>query len=115
MSHEKITSTQMLLPLFLLSFVVVAFLGFQTSALVGDRTALGEAYTQQEKPLEEVGKVKTQVNALAVGTLKLSQQGDKNAETIIEQLKKAGIDVRDQPSAQPGAGAPPSPALAPSK
>ncbi len=107
MSHEKITTSQLLLPLFLLTLVVTIFLGFQSTLLVSDRSALQIARTQQEKPLEQLAKVKAQVNALAVGTLKLSKEGNKDAQNIVAQLKKAGIDINDQaPPPVPATGTP---------
>ncbi len=103
MASDKITPTHILLPVSMLSFVMALFLGFQTTLLVSDRTSLHAAHQQQEKPLEEVAKIKTQVNALAIGTLKLSEQGNKDAQTIIAALKKNGIDVTDKPAQASGA------------
>jgi len=109
---DKITATQLLFPLSLVSFVLVVFLGFQTTLLLSDRAALQQLRMGQDKPLEQVAKVKEQVNALAVGTLKLAKGGNKNAENIIGQMKKAGIDIQDQ--APPGAaGQQPAPQPSP--
>ena len=106
MPSDKILPIQILLPVLLLSLAILGSFAFQSVILVGDHKALTSAYEQQEKPLQEVEKIRTQVSALATGTLKLAQQGDKNAETIIDQLKKAGIKVVDQPpTAAPVAGA----------
>lgn len=101
MASDKITAAQLALPVSLICLVVTGFLGFQTSLLVSDRTSLHQAYEQQQKGVEQVEKVKAQLNTLAVGTLKLSRQGNKDAENIIIQLKKAGIDVTDQSSPAP--------------
>jgi preprotein translocase subunit SecF len=111
MASDKLTTGQVLFPVALLSLVVTIFLGFQTTMLFSDRNQLQLAHTQQDKPLEQVGKIKAQLNALATGTLKLSEQGNKDAQNIIAELKKAGIDVSDQPQgqpAQPAMTAPPS-------
>jgi len=105
MASDKITATQLALPVFLLTVAVTGFLAFQTTLLVSDRSGLHQAYTQQDKPLEQIAKIKAQLNALAIGTLKLSQQGNKDAEIIITQMKKAGIDVSDQaPAEAPATG-----------
>ena len=103
MSSEKITAAQVLFPVTLISLVLVVFLGFQTTLLVTDREGLHQAQAGQDKPLQQIEKVKAQVNALAVGTLQLSKQGNKDAQTIIAALKKNGIDVSDQ---QPAGSAP---------
>jgi len=113
MASDKITNTQILLPVFLLSFVVTLFLGFQTTLLVGDHSALKVARAQQDKPLEQLAKVKAQVNALAVGTLHLSKDGNKDAQVIIADLKKAGVDVSDQGTPPGGTAMPTAPAVNP--
>lgn len=96
---DKVTPSQVLLPVLLLSLTFAVFQGFQTKMLVSDKDSLNQAYTQQDKQLEQVEKVKTQVNALAKGTLTLSEQGNKNAQAIIDMLKKAGVNVQEQPQA----------------
>ena len=97
MSCEKITPSCVLFPVLLLSLGFVAFLSFQAWLLVSDRDALDLAYNQQNKTLEQVEKVKTQVNALAKGTLGLAKEGNKNAQGVVDQLKKAGINIQDKP------------------
>lgn len=111
MSITKPASFTALVPLALLAFVVTLFLGFQTSLMVSDRGMLQDSIKQQQQPLEQAEKVKTQANALAVGTLRLAKEGNKDAQMIIDQMKKAGIEVADQPqgaapAAAPGVGAP---------
>jgi len=116
MAQEKITATQLLFPLSLTGFVLMVFLGFQTTLLVSDHDAMKLARTQQEQPLQQLGKLKAQVNALAVGTLKLSENGDKSAKNIIDQLKKVGVNVEDQaPAATPAQAAPAMMAPTPAK
>ncbi len=101
MSCEKITPRCVLFPVFLLSLAFTIFLSFQAWLLVSDRDSLNQAYAQQSKALEQVSKVKTQVNALAKGTLTLAKQGNKNAQGVVDQLKKAGINIQDKPQDQP--------------
>ena len=102
MASDKISAAQVLLPVSVLSLVLALSLGFQTSLLVKDHSALQQARTQQDKPLEQIEKIKTQASALASGTLVLAKQGNKDAQTIIEQLKKAGVNVNDQAAPVPG-------------
>lgn len=110
MSMTKITSIQALFPVALLSFVMTLFLGFQTSMMVSDRAVLQDTVKQQQQPLEQAEKVRGQANALAVGTLRLAKEGNKDAQMIIEQLKKAGIEVSDQPQGSAAPAAAPAPA-----
>ena len=89
------STTSSTLPVFLLSIAVVGFLLFQTYSIVADRIALDTAYEQQEKPLEEVTKVKEQVSALIRGIVDLSQKGNKSATIIIDDMKKAGVTFQE--------------------
>jgi hypothetical protein len=97
--------SQLLLPVFLLSFAVVGFFVFQTTLLVSDRAAIVAAYGDQSKTLEQVEKVKAQASALAKGVFDLDKQGNKNAHFIVEELKKAGVSFQDE---APKAGAAPA-------
>ncbi|MDE2030498.1 MAG: hypothetical protein KGI97_08055 [Alphaproteobacteria bacterium] len=102
-TSDKITPAQVLFPLCLLSFVVVIFLGFQTSLLVNARSGFEAAKTQQEKPLAQIGKVRGQLNALISGTVALSHQGNKDAEKIVKQLEAAGVKLGPQEPPPPPA------------
>lgn len=108
MATDKLTTTQVLLPVLLLSASLVGFFAFQTSLLVSERGTQNEVRTQQEKPLEQLGKLKAQLNTLATGTLKLSQEGDKDATNIIAQLKKVGVDVEAEQNPKPALGTAPA-------
>ncbi|MBV8061093.1 MAG: hypothetical protein JO253_06170, partial [Alphaproteobacteria bacterium] len=66
--------------------------------------------SQQDKPLEETTKVQAQLNALALGTKKLADGGDKDAQTIITRMKQAGINIGENAPAGTAA-APAAPAL----
>jgi hypothetical protein len=104
---DKITASHVLFPVGILSLVITLLLGYQTTLLFADRDALHHQYADQDKPLQQIEKIKAQVNALAIGTLRLSQQGNKDASTLIAELKKSGVDVTDQANAapqQPGGG-----------
>lgn len=111
--NGNFTAAQMLLPMSILALVVFIGTAFQTVEAFHDRSVLHQAKTQQDKPLEDAQKVRAQLDALAVGTLKLAQEGDKNAQAIIDRLKALGITVA-QPKASstmpssPGASALPS-------
>jgi hypothetical protein len=93
-----------------LCIAVLLWFGFQTSVLIRDRKNLTTAHTNQEQLLQQANRVRTQVEALARGTLQLAQQGNAGATLIVEQLARRGITI------SPG-GTPPGgpPAAAPSK
>jgi hypothetical protein len=115
--NGKITLNQILLPVSLVAFVVFIMVAFQFTQILQDRGTMQQAKTQQQKPLEDAQRVDAQLNALAVGTLKLSEKGDKDAKAIIDRMKKLGITVNDKlpaaaavppgaPMAMPGRNAP---------
>ncbi len=109
MSNQSNTpsNSELLIVVALVSAILFFSLAFQTVQIKRDRDALQVFKTQQDKPLEDSRKVQAQVTALALGTKKLADGGDKNAVTIIDRLKQLGISVGDQP---PAAAAAPAPA-----
>jgi hypothetical protein len=68
--------------------------------LIADRSTINSTYLQQEKPLEQVEKVNAQVNALVKRVMVLAKQGNKNAQGIIDELKKAGVNFEASPQGQ---------------
>lgn len=103
----KITAGQLIFPVSLTAFVVFIMLAFQTSQLLRERDGLYAAKTQQDKPLQDSQKVQAQLDALATGTKKLADHGNKNAQAIIEKMKQAGITVNaPQPAAKAAVPAP---------
>ena len=101
------TAGQILLPIALIGLVVFISLAFQATQVFRDRGMLHQMKSQQDKPLEDTRRLQAQLTALAQGTLKLAQEGDKNAQAIIDRLKKAGVTVTPpKPEDKAGAGAP---------
>jgi len=103
--NGKITIAQLLLPVSLVAFVLALMLAFQFTQILLERDAIKQAMTQQDKPLDDAKKVGTQLNALAMGTKKLADKGDKSAKAIIDRMKKMGISVGEPPPASPPSAA----------
>ncbi|MDX2027467.1 MAG: hypothetical protein SFW62_02395 [Alphaproteobacteria bacterium] len=115
-NNSGLTVARILYPIALLALILFVAMAFQLGQVLRDRTALHEARAQQDQPFEDTQKVRTQLDALAVGTLKLAQAGNKNAKTIINQLKEMGITVRlPEAAANAPAGTTGSSAALPSK
>ena len=91
----NISIEKILVPVFLLSLTMCGLMTFQTIEIINQKNALMEAEKQQEKPLDDVRKIQVQIDALALGTLKLAQQGNKNAQLIVSQLKDMGLVIKD--------------------
>jgi hypothetical protein len=108
--NGKITPAQILMPVGILSLVVFVFLGFQFVEILHDRQNMHQAMEQQQQPLTDALKVQQQLNALAIGTQKLADKGDKDAEAIIQRMNKLGIKVNaNAPGLPPGPPAPRAP------
>lgn len=113
----KITPCQILLPVTLLSFVVFIMLGYQLTQIMREHQNWMDNKNSQNEAVQQAQKVQTQLDALAVGTLRLSEKGNKSAKAIIERMKQLGITVKDNaavPTAAPAA-AKPAPIPAPAK
>src|ERR1700761_6583237 len=95
--NGKVTAAQILLPISLVSFVVFLFLAFQFTQVMRDRDAMHQALAQQDKPMEDVTKLQNQLNALAIGTQRLADGGNKDAKAIIDRMNKLGISVNMPP------------------
>lgn len=83
----------LLLPVALVVLASVVWTGFQTIQLVRERETLRTIRTNQETPVQEATKLRTQLDAIARGTAELANQGNPNAKTIISELQKRGITV----------------------
>lgn len=91
--NNGFSAGQILVPITLIGLVVFISVAFQATQVFRDRETLHQIKTQQDKPLEDTRRLQAQLTALAQGTLKLAQEGDKNAQAIIDRLKKAGVTV----------------------
>ena len=92
---DTISTGQLLYPVAVLAFVVFGYFAFQTFAIIEEHNGLNYTKTQQEQPVEQAKKVQSQLDALAIGTLKLAEKGNKDAAAIIANLKKLGITVKE--------------------
>lgn len=110
-NSNSLTAGEVTLVISLIAFVLFLSLGFQTVQILRDRDSLHQFMSQQDKPLEDSRKVQAQVSALALGTKKLADGGDKNAAAIIERMQKLGITVGGPaPEGAAPAAAAPAPA-----
>lgn len=83
----------LIVPLAVELSAMLIWAGFQTVQLLHDRGKLKEAYTNQGAPLQTAQTIRTQMDAIAAGTLKLANQGNANAKLIIQALAERGINV----------------------
>ncbi len=54
---------------------------------------LATAISAQEGPLLQARRIETQLDALATGTFKLAQAGNRNAQAIVADLQAKGVSI----------------------
>jgi hypothetical protein len=96
----------LLLPVALVVLASVVWAGFQTIQLVRERETLRTIRANQENPVQEATKLRTQLDSIARGTAELANQGNPNAKTIISELQKRGITVNLNNPPPPAASQP---------
>jgi hypothetical protein len=107
-SDFRLTLRQLMIPISLLSLTVFLFLSFQTMQVLRDRDALNVAKGQQEQPYQDSLKLKAQLNALLIGTQKLTDEGNKSTKVITDKLKNLGIEIKTPPPLGAGVTAAPT-------
>lgn len=80
-------------PLAVGMLAMLIWAGFQTSQMVRERGRLKQVYASQKTPLQAAQKMRTQMDVIASGTLKLASQGNANAKMIIQALADRGITI----------------------
>ena len=78
------------------SLIVVSFfvlIAFETGYAIHDREALAEQRQSQESVVQEASKLRQQLETLASKTGQLAAEGDEGAKTVVEQMKRQGINI----------------------
>ena len=66
---------------------------FQTVQFVRDRNHLTQLKANQETPIQEATKVRAQIEAITVDTVKLAAEGNVGAQRIVFELQKRGFKL----------------------
>jgi Tfp pilus assembly protein PilN len=80
-----------------LALVVLAVLllvGFQTFQLVRERDLLTQSRASLEPTVQEMTRMRQQLDSLAGRTAKLAEAGNANAKQILEDMRRQGIAVK---------------------
>ena len=101
MTHDK-SDTKQTVSLLLITIALVIWFSFQTVQLFDERQNLKTMYDNQAQIIAKAGKMRGQLDAIAAGTQQLADQGNTNAQTIVQQLAKSGISIK-QPTASESA------------
>ena len=90
-------------PLLLGGTALLGWLGFQTQQLFAERQTLAATHASQQVTVDNAGKLRASLDALAADTQRMAQAGNPNARLLVEELSKRGVTIN--PSAAPGAAA----------
>lgn len=85
--------SQWLLPVLTLAVALTLFLAFHVQQVLREQANLKQVYAAQEQPLAQAKELQQRLDRLAVGTLRLAEDGNDNAKALVERLKQAGVTI----------------------
>lgn len=80
-------------PVFLLALSLLAMTGFQTWQLVQQQANLETVRANQQPAVEESQRIRTQLRSLTRGTADLAAAGNQNAQRIVDELARQGVNL----------------------
>jgi hypothetical protein len=80
-------------PVLLGALALLGWLGFQTHQLLNERQALQAAYLSQQQTVDNAGKLRASLDALAADTQRMADSGNPNARLLVDELRKRGITI----------------------
>jgi hypothetical protein len=81
------------LPVLLVVVALFVLMAFETFQAVHDRGALADLRRVQEPTVQEAIKLRQQLETLAGRTAQLAAEGDEGAKTVVEQMKRQGVNL----------------------
>lgn len=96
---DKITTTQVLVPMTVMAFSLFLFFAFQSFQVMQERDNLKANMGKLDSALEQSQKLNAQFGGLVVGTQKLAGEGNAIAKDFVGRLKKIGVIM--EPKAEP--------------
>ena len=81
------------LPMLLAGLALLGWLGFQTYGLFTERESLAAAHTAQQQTVDNAGKLRTSLDALAADTQRIADAGNPSARLLVDELRKRGITI----------------------
>jgi len=101
------TVERIMWPVLLCALTLFFLVAFQTKSILTDRGMLSTVREGQQQALEQGQRVQAQLDALAIGTQRLAEGGNRNAKAIVDRLKEMNITINPAPAntaaAQPAA------------
>jgi predicted negative regulator of RcsB-dependent stress response len=87
------TQTPSQTPILIVVIGLVVWTGFQTVQLYQERQAAIAAQANQAPLIANAKKMRAQLDVIAAKTKRLADQGNANAQLIVQQLAKNGINI----------------------
>ena len=81
------------LPVILVAVSLFVLMAFETFQAVHDRGALADLRRSQESTVQEAVKLRQQLETLAGRTAQLAAEGDEGAKTVVDQMKRQGVNL----------------------
>jgi hypothetical protein len=81
------------LPVILVVLSLFVLMAFETFEAIHDRGALADLRRSQEPTVQEAVKLRQQLESLAGKTAQLATEGDEGAKTVVDQMKKQGVNL----------------------
>ena len=81
------------LPLLLIALAFFFWCGFQMLQLASESRALNAAIKNQEQTFQNATKLRQSLDAIAGQTKKLADEGNPNAQLLVDDLKRRGITI----------------------
>jgi hypothetical protein len=81
------------LPVILVVLSLFVLMAFETFEAIHDRSALADLRRSQEPTVQEAVKLRQQLESLAGKTAQLAAEGDEGAKTVVDQMKKQGVNL----------------------
>jgi hypothetical protein len=81
------------LPIILVVVSLFVLMAFETGQAIHDRGALADLRRSQEPTVQEAIKLRQQLETLAGRTAQLAAEGDEGAKTVVDQMKRQGVNL----------------------
>lgn len=87
------TSYPLAWPILITIIALIIWFSFQVSQQFGIRNNLNAQFEKQEATMVNSQKMRAQLDAIAAGTKRLAEQGNSNAQLVVQELQKNGINI----------------------
>ena len=81
------------IPVALLPLGFIAWLGYQTWNLAGERSQLELAHATQQPQIDQANKLRAALDTLAVTTQRLAGEGSVAARRVVDELGMRGVTI----------------------